>query len=121
MKEKTKQVDEITSYLALAVSILDEQIDLSDTAFKVLEGNSKVKLNSECLKLLKYVGGSEDMENVMLKLDRKTAEVLYKFTSLLDLRFEMTLCDRMMLNEDEANDVSEAFYNLNEILRKMVE
>lgn len=120
MKEKSKQVDEVTSYLALAISILDEQIDISDTAFKMLEGRLKNKLNSDCLKLLKYIGGDENMGDIILKLDRKTAETLYKFTSLLDLRFEMTLADRMLMTEDEAMEVSDAMYQLNELLRKVV-
>lgn len=120
MKEKSKTVDEQTAYMALAISILDDKIDLSDKAFSILEGKSKEKLNADCLKLLKYFGGNEEVGNVIIKLDNKTAEVLYKFTSMLDLRFEMTLADRMLMTEEEAEEISDAMYKLNELLRKVV-
>lgn len=122
MKEKAKTVDEQTAYLALAISCLDSNIDEVDKAFKVLEGKANFKLNADCIKLLKFfsVGDIRSMDKINLKIDRKDAETLYKFTSMLNPLFEMTLADRMGLSDDEIYAISDSLYNLNEKLRKVI-
>lgn len=121
MAKKSRQVNEQVAYLALATSILDNRIEISDDAFSVLDGKGKFKLNADCVKLLKFFSeGVDGMSKVMLQLDRKQAEALYRFTSLLTPMFEMTLFDRMAMTDEEAEQVSDAMYSLGEELRRVI-
>lgn len=122
MAKQSRQVNEQTAYLALASGILDDRVEISDDIFDVLDGKGKFKLNADCLKLLKFFSeGVDDMSKIMIQLDRKEAEALYKFTSLLTPLFEMTLFDRMAMTDEEAEQVSDAMYSLGEELRKVIE
>lgn len=122
MAKQSRQVNEQTAYLALASSILDDRVEISDDIFDVLDGKGKFKLNADCLKLLKFFSeGVDNMSKIMIQLDRKEAEALYKFTSLLTPLFEMTLFDRMAMTDEEAEQVSDAMYSLGEELRRVME
>lgn len=122
MAKQSRQVNEQTAYLALASSILDDRVEISDDIFDVLDGKGKFKLNADCLKLLKFFSeGVDNMSKIIIQLDRKEAEALYKFTSLLTPMFEMTLFDRMAMTDEEAEQVSDAMYSLGEELRRVIE